>query len=195
MGCVRMPGGGSGLIVNVPGKPGRLRAVLVGATLLAVSGLASGGPAAAVVRGAGHPGPQAAALAFVLHRGVSFADLLGRGLPARALPRGGQDVPEPGRASLLEGVFCLSSSDCWAVGTYSRVAEVDLNEVLHWNGSAWAQVPAPSPAGSASGSISLLFGVRCAAVSDCWAVGVSRRNGGADLNQALHWNGTNWFTG
>ncbi len=192
MGCVRMPGGGSGLTVKVPGKPGRLRALLAGATLLAGSGLADGGPAAAVAREAGHPGPRAAALALVLHRGINFSELPGRGPHASALPRGSQSVPEPGNASLLEGVFCTSPANCWAVGTYSPTPEVDLNEVLHWTGSVWKQVSVPSPAGSATGDVSLLFGVRCFAASDCWAVGVYQINGGADLDQALHWNGKKW---
>jgi hypothetical protein len=178
--------------VKTAGSPGRLLATLAGAALLTASMLAAGGPAAAAPARPGHPDPRATALAHILHHGLGPAGLPGHGLRAQALPKGGQDVPEPGRASLLAGVFCTSPVNCWAVGTYSRVAEVDLNEVLHWNGSAWAQVAAPSPAGSAVGSLSVLFGVRCATVSDCWAVGAYSVNGGADLNQALHWNGTKW---
>ena len=162
--------------------------------LLAGGTLAGSGTA---VAGAGHPDPRAAALAHILRHGLGPAGLPGAGhpgagLPASALPGGGRDLPQPGSASMLNNVFCTSSSNCWAVGTYRPVTEADLNEVLHWNGSTWTQAAAPSPAGSADGSLSILFGVRCAAVSDCWAVGVYAVSGGADLDQALHWNGTKW---
>jgi len=202
--------------VKIAGMRDRLLAAVAGATLLTASALAGGAPTASALAGApaagalaggpaaapgtAHPGPRAAALARILRLGpgragrpgLGLAGLAGHGLRAQALPKGGRDLPEPGTASLLQGVSCLSSSDCWAVGTYNPGGDFDLNEVLHWNGSAWIQVPAPSPGGSASGSLSLLISVRCAAVSDCWAVGVTERNGGAQLNQALHWNGTKW---
>jgi hypothetical protein len=182
--------------VKIAGMPGRLVTVLAGATVLAASAMA-GGPAAAAPQ-AGHRGPWG--LARLLPRGIGSARLPGHALAgppghvlrARDLPRGGQGLPEPGAASLLEWVFCPSSSDCWAVGTYNSGHDFDLNEVLHWNGSAWAQVPAPSPAGSVSGSVSILLGVRCASVSDCWAVGFTFRSNGPELNQALHWNGNKW---
>lgn len=101
-------------------------------------------------------------------------------------------IPEPGRASILEGIFCTSRTGCWAVGEYSRTPGIGLNQVLHWNGSAWKRVAAPSPAGTASGDTSLLERVRCTSVRDCWAVGLIQRSTGAILGQALHWNGTKW---
>jgi hypothetical protein len=195
--------------VKISGKSGRPLAVLAGAALLTASALAGGGRAGAVARGAGplagggragavargagHPVPRAAVLAFILHHGINLAGLSGHGLRASALPKGARSVPEPGNASELLGVACTSSANCWAVGTYSPPAgEIDLNEVLHWDGSTWAQVSVPSPAGSATGDASVLFGVRCLVASDCWAVGISESNGAATFDQALHWNGTKW---
>jgi len=186
--------------VKISGTSVRPLAVLAGATLLAVGALAGGGPAVAVARSAGHqvlrgtarPVPRGTALARILHGGINVAELPGRDSRAPALPRGGLRVPEPGIASVLQGVACTSSANCWAVGSYSPASEIDLNEVLHWNGSAWAQVPVPSPGGSAFGDISDVLAVRCFMASDCWAVGVYQPNGGAQHNQALHWNGTKW---
>jgi hypothetical protein len=172
-------------------KPGRFLAVLAGAALLAAA-MAGGGPVAAVTRGAGHPVSRAAALAFLLHHGTGPAELAGHGLRAPAPLQGRLDVPEPGTASVLFGVFCTSPVNCWAVGEYSPNGQADLNEVLHWNGAAWAQVSAPSPGGSATGDANLLTAVRCTGATNCWAVGFSQPNGGALLNEALHWNGTKW---
>jgi hypothetical protein len=60
--------------------------------------------------------------------------------------------------------------------------------------------PAPgSPAGrtalpaipAAPGSYSVLYGVYCNSVKDCWSVG-QRKVGEAYENQILHWNGKSW---
>jgi hypothetical protein len=96
----------------------------------------------------------------------------------------------PGIASQLEAVNCISSSDCWAVGTYARNG-AGLNQVLRWNGTTWSQVKVASPGGKASSDTSELFGVRCYSSTDCWAVG-DYVHGGAQLNEALHWNGSKW---
>lgn len=92
--------------------------------------------------------------------------------------------PGPGRAAARWILVAAASSGTWAI--------MNLNEVLHWNGSAWAQVSVPSPGGTAGGDVSQLFGVRCFLASDCWAVGFYQPNGGAGVNQALHWNGRRW---
>jgi hypothetical protein len=186
--------------VKISGKSGRPLAVLAGAALLAAGALASGGPAVAaatgtahpVSRGMAHPVPRAAALDRLLHRGVNIAEAPRRGSRAPARPRGSRSVPEPGNSSQLQGVFCTSPSNCWAVGNYSPATDVVLNEVLHWNGTAWAQVTVPSPAGSTAGDFSDLISVRCLTASDCWAVGAYEPNAEAEFNQALHWNGRTW---
>jgi hypothetical protein len=177
--------------MKISGKPARFLAVLAGAALLGAA-LAGGGPARAVTRGAGgRPAPWAAELAFLLHHGIGPTALSGHHLRAPALP-GARAIPEPGTDSALLGVFCTSPANCWAVGGYSPTGQAGLNEVLHWNGTAWTQVTVPSPGGSATGDSSFLLGVRCAGASDCWAVGVTGQSGAAELNQALHWNGTKW---
>jgi hypothetical protein len=101
----------------------------------------------------------------------------------------GPNVPKPGSFSELRAVNCVSPSSCWAVGGYSNSA--GLNQALHWNGKQWSRVHTPNPGGTGSGAINELFGVRCLNPNDCWAVGGYFRNG-AELNQALHWNGKKW---
>jgi len=152
----------------------RAAAVLAGVSLAAAGMVAGGGPAVAGGRPAGHQGLRAAILARIL--------------------RPGQTVPKPGMSSLLNGVFCTSSANCWAVGGYTpRSANAELNQILHWNGRNWSQVSSvPSPGGTAPGHFSVLYGVRCTSAGNCWAVGEYYR-GGADLNQALHWNGKKWY--
>src|SRR5262249_51394354 len=50
-----------------------------------------------------------------------------------------------GAFSELIGLACTSAVNCWAVGSYGTltVPETSLNQVLHWNGSAWSQVTVP----------------------------------------------------
>ena len=99
-------------------------------------------------------------------------------------------------ANGLDGVRCTSPSNCWAVGSYGFIGSPPtlLNEALHWNGSTWTLVSTPDPGGTANLDSNTLRAVRCLTASDCWAVGDAQKNGGADLNQALHWNGTKWST-
>ena len=149
----------------------RAAAVLAGVSLAAAGVVAGGGSARAGGRPAGHHGRRAAMLAQILGHGRA--------------------VPKPGKSGLLNGVFCTASHNCWAVGGYTPRA-TELNQVLHWNGSKWSQVTSvPSPGGTAPGHFSVLYGVRCTSAGNCWAVGEYYR-GGADLNQALHWNGAKW---
>ena len=97
----------------------------------------------------------------------------------------------PGTSSQLNGVFCLSADDCWAVGGYNNKNGAQLNQALRWNGTTWALVGTPNPGGTASGAFNVLFGIRCNSSSDCWAVGYYEQSG-AELDEALHWNGTKW---
>ena len=112
------------------------------------------------------------------------------GLRRPELP-GAQRVPKPGVFSVLNGVYCVSAADCWAVGEYRTSHQGGRNEVLHWKGKTWQTLTVPNPGGHAVSSASELFGVRCASARDCWAVG-DYTSHGADLNEVLHWNGTRW---
>ena len=108
--------------------------------------------------------------------------------PVAGLP----DLVEESAITGLNGVYCTSATNCWAVGLRqaSEGAAV-LNQVLAWNGSKWQLFPVPEPGGSGDDADNTLNSVRCLAARDCWAVGYYVK-GGADLDQALHWNGAKW---
>ncbi len=100
----------------------------------------------------------------------------------------GPNVSPPGsQASLLWGVTCVTSSDCWAVGAQETGGQ--QNPVIlaeHWNGSAWSVVPTPTDNG-------YLLSVTCSGTSDCWAAGTGVDSQGNPLNGVLyHWNGSQW---
>ena len=83
----------------------------------------------------------------------------------------------------LESVDALSSGDAWAVGRIGTGSEFDTL-ILHWDGSAWTQVPSPSPGGALG---SYLYGVSALSASDAWAVGRAY-----DTPLILHWDGSAW---
>jgi hypothetical protein len=157
-------------MVTIRGIQVRRLVTLLGATLATAGALAGGG----------HDGARSKGPSLKVARVLALAVW-----PAH--------VPRPGTTSGLKGIFCTESANCWAVGNYSPAAQVALNEVLHWNGSAWSKVSVPSPAGARPGDSSALLAVRCASPRDCWAVGAYQKGvGNADLSQALHWNGRRW---
>ena len=86
----------------------------------------------------------------------------------------------------LASVSALSASDAWAVGS-----DNSGTLVLHWNGTAWAQVPSPNPGIGHSA----LSGVDALSPSDAWAVGSYDTGRGTRIsskNLVLHWNGASW---
>jgi hypothetical protein len=171
----------------------RPAAVLAGASVLATAAVTTGAPAVALP--VSRHGPGAVHTAPGRWGRPGQMRILRAAAPdaragVRAVP-GARLVPQPGTNSQLEGIFCQSSADCWAVGHYQAASGANLNQALHWNGSKWSQATTPDPGGTASGSSSELFSVGCRAAKDCWAVGDYMKKG-ADLDQALHWNGSKW---
>ena len=72
------------------------------------------------------------------------------------------------------------ASNAWAVG--GGDTPPGKTQILHWNGTAWKQVPSPTPK---TGGV--LFGVTATSATNAWAVG-------SDLGATIvqHWNGTVW---
>jgi hypothetical protein len=92
----------------------------------------------------------------------------------------------PGRSDILRGVTALSPTNVWAVGRecLSNCRGAGPNVVtliLHWDGTAWSQVPSPSPSPPQGG----LFSVSADSPTDVWAVG-------GPPTEALHWDGISW---
>lgn len=172
-----------------------MRNLCRGALVLPVSALLSGPVLAAASPAAGAPAAvarQASAVAWQVQGPRP-------GVPAA--PFWGRIVPKPGSNSFLTGVFCVSASDCWAVGYYSKnvsggTDNVALNQALHWNGHAWSLVSTPEPDGTGAGASNQLHDVSCTSASNCWAAGnygsIDDNGAGSVLSQALHWDGGVW---
>jgi hypothetical protein len=92
-------------------------------------------------------------------------------------------APSPGGQAMLVAVSADSASDAWAVGSDDGG---EKNLYLHWNGSAWKQVPGPTPDGS------VLTGVTAISPSDALAVGSYTSPSGVTVTLALRWNGKSW---
>ena len=86
----------------------------------------------------------------------------------------------------LNGVTCVSATNCYAVGD-------GLTGVLveHWNGKSWSIVSAPNPKGGFSAELS---GVSCASPTHCAAVGdyATDANGLNAKQLVEQWNGSRW---
>ncbi len=98
------------------------------------------------------------------------------------------DSPGEDDGSLLYDVSCVSSSDCWAVGTQSdKMGDGPEALAEHWDGTAWSIVGVPTMSG-------YLMSVDCVSGADCWAVGSSfDPTTTTPLHSyALHWNGSSW---
>jgi hypothetical protein len=104
-------------------------------------------------------------------------------------------TPSPGTASYFRAVAATSATDAWAVGLINSspgnaIAPGTKTLIEHWNGTAWTQVPSPSPQ-----PVSVLYAVAAVSPTDAWAVGFTgdTANKGGHLRALiLHWDGTAW---
>jgi hypothetical protein len=81
--------------------------------------------------------------------------------------------------SVLTAITAVSSTDIWAVGS---TVFTESAVIMHWNGTAWSLVPAPS---------GYLDAVTAVSATDVWAVGRTN-DGTVDLAFIEHWDGKNW---
>jgi hypothetical protein len=112
------------------------------------------------------------------------------GAPANASPPAPLSPNPSSTENLLFGVSAVSPTDAWAVGDYiDDVTGHRDTLIVHWNGTAWSQIPSPNP----SPGMNELFAVSADSATDAWAVGDFR-----DLSTdhliplILHWDGTAW---
>ena len=93
--------------------------------------------------------------------------------------------PNPGfMYNFLYDIAAVSANDIWAVGFYQPLGGPIQPLTLHWDGTAWTQIPSPS-----TGQTSYLFGVASRTGTDTWAVGYGADTGTLFI---LHWDGTTW---
>jgi hypothetical protein len=101
-----------------------------------------------------------------------------------------QAVPNPSGANSaqLNGVSCVSSTSCTAIGLYNTGTFVSTDEALaeHWNGSTWKLQATPSAEGS------ILDGVSCASATSCTATGFGVDTSGNEFTLAMHSYGQRW---
>ena len=92
--------------------------------------------------------------------------------------------------SFLNGVTCVSASDCWAVGNSTSVGGTTGRRTLveHWDGTSWSIVSSPNTDTTQNNS---LFGVTCVSGSDCWAVG-NYDNRGRAQTLIQRWDANSW---
>jgi hypothetical protein len=101
-----------------------------------------------------------------------------------------QEPPPPtgAKASHLEGVSCMSSITCVAVGEFSNSSgSAPLAE--KWNGTAWSAEEPKAPTGDKKAS---LRGVSCTSSTACVAVGEFMNSSATWIPLAEKWNGTAW---
>jgi hypothetical protein len=115
---------------------------------------------------------------------------------SRHAPRAGHD-PITAERTMLKGrlydVDALSAANAWAVGftNLRRVIQGDpVSEplIMHWDGTRWRRVPAPSEPGGG-----LLESVSGRSPNDLWAAGSwGNTLGSSNRPLILHWNGKGW---
>jgi hypothetical protein len=88
--------------------------------------------------------------------------------------------------AVLEGVACLSATNCWADGD-NQYDAVEKSFIQHWNGTKWSMAAASFPAKS------FLAGISCASATSCAVVG-GQRSGSGYRPLAERWNGSTWTT-
>ena len=99
-------------------------------------------------------------------------------------------VPSPNdgpTSSSLNGVSCVSPTDCVAVGGYTDSDGNGVDLIEAWDGTSWTSASSPTP-----GTSSSLKGVSCVSSTICEAVGGYSIDGDGDQSLVESWDGTQW---
>jgi hypothetical protein len=91
-----------------------------------------------------------------------------------------QRMPPNAPGALMNGVSCVSTTDCVAVGGLTNNSHQSVAE--RWDGHQWSIERTPTPAAG-----SILWAVSCPSAAECVAVG---QRGHSPLIEA--WQGTRW---
>jgi hypothetical protein len=93
-----------------------------------------------------------------------------------------QEKVERGIYKRVNGVAATSTRNAWAVGSNG----LGKTLIMHWNGSAWTQVPSPN-----FGGVNSLAGVAAVSANNVWAVGQTGSLS-SPKSLILRWNGKAW---
>jgi hypothetical protein len=97
-------------------------------------------------------------------------------------------APTGTTSAALQGVSCLSSTSCAAVGWYTRASGGSRGLAESWNGKRWTEVAVPKSPGNGA-----LFNVSCVSAKSCLAVGTGGPAGNSQGTPASdRWNGKSW---
>ena len=89
----------------------------------------------------------------------------------------------------LNGVTCLTSAQCWAVGSQRSInSGLYVPLIQRWDGNSWVSESSPALAGLSAG----LLGITCASASECWAVGGESTVAGISSGFIERWDGLAW---
>jgi hypothetical protein len=83
----------------------------------------------------------------------------------------------------LDGVAATSACNAWAFGAIGH-ANGAGSLLLQWDGTAWTQVPSPTP--------DPLTAVDAVSARDAWAISLIGNPNRHPKTMILHWNGTAW---
>jgi hypothetical protein len=103
-----------------------------------------------------------------------------------------QPIARPAGANdQLNGISCVSSRSCSAVGSYALGGgSLGLALAERWNGRRWSTQRARDLAGT---TVSQLSAVSCTAPNACTAVGNYYDPAHGNVTLAERWDGTNWM--
>lgn len=100
-------------------------------------------------------------------------------------------VPSPNvnaaQSTVLRGVAAISANDVWAVGFAYFSNSTYKSLIVHWDGSAWNSIPAPSTGFSTGDGLN---GISALAANDIWVAGFRGAQSGLTLTE--HWDGSTW---
>jgi hypothetical protein len=98
------------------------------------------------------------------------------------------DSANQGAYPELNGVFCLSETDCVAVGYGDNSSGTEQTLIESWDGTSWSIEPSPNE----DTGDNQLNGVSCLNPTACFAVGYTGNTGGPQQTLIEAWNGTAW---
>lgn len=96
---------------------------------------------------------------------------------------------EPATNTAINSTYCVSSTDCWAVGEYEyqRAPTTWLPLIEQWNGTSWSIDSVPYTGTNLTEDY--LETVTCISSSECWAAGF---NNGAGTSLYYNYDGSSW---
>ena len=100
------------------------------------------------------------------------------------------NTPNEGSApnNELNGLSCLTSSNCIAVGDYNLDNSTGSKTLVEqWNGSSWSITNSPNISGNSGDQLNSVY---CTSSSNCWAVGGGEGYGTPAVIE--QWNGSSW---